>query len=472
VTDPAAAPALTRSTLWFGGLAFFTCYLGQTVLGVLQPTIASEFDLSPSEAQWVVNSFFLTLALFAAPGGRLGDSYGHRQVLLVALTIFAVASLSAAASQGFIWLILSIAVAGAGASTLYPSSAALIANRVPEESRGDALGKYSAIGVTVFIIGPLAAGLLTEVVSWRALFGLQCVVAIGLVVLGSTRVENQALGEPKRFDVRGLVVLMAGLSALLVSMMQALAWGWDSAATISLFLVGLAVLAAFARLELRSESPLLDVGLLRRRFLRGIVVAMFSAQFVLNGFLIYIATYFQHVLDFGPLLASVAMVPAVLLAPAFNIIAGRLTDRMGPRPPAIAGYLLSAFAFGWIAFFIDRDTYWVLLPGLITLSIAISPMFTSLLTGLANAVEAGERGDANALVLTMRWIGAATGTMVLGVILFTGADSGSSVSGDRYETAFTVLALVALAGALACAILLRDPAPRHDRGRPRLHPHF
>jgi MFS family permease len=86
---------LSRWTLWFGGLAFFTCCLGQTALGVIQPTIAADLGLSESEAQWVVNAFFLALALFAAPGGRLGDYYGHRQVLLVALSIFALGSLSA-----------------------------------------------------------------------------------------------------------------------------------------------------------------------------------------------------------------------------------------------------------------------------------------------------------------------------------------------------------------------------------------
>ncbi len=438
------------------------------MLGVLQPTIASELDLSASEAQWVVNSFFLTLALFAAPGGRLGDYYGHRQVLLVALSVFALGSLGAAVSQGFVWLILSLALAGAGASTLYPSSAAMIANRVPLESRGDALGKYSAIGVTVFVIGPLMAGLLTEAISWRALFGLQTAVGLGLVLIGALRVDNRPVGEPKPFDARGLVLLMAGLSALLVALMQALAWGWDSAATIALFAAGLAVLGYFARFELRRENPLLDIALLRLRALRGIVIAMFAAQFVLNGFVIYIATYFQHVLDYGPLLASVAMVPSMLLGPIFNLIVGRLTDRIGPRRPAVAGYLLAAFSFAWIAFFIDRDSYWPLLPGLVLLSIAVAPMFTSLLTGLANAVGAEERGDANALVLTLRWIGAATGTMVLGVIILSGVEAGSTPSASRYETAFTVLAFVALAGALACAALLRDPAPE---GAPRQH-HF
>jgi MFS family permease len=463
---------LSRWTLWFGGLAFFTCYLGQTVLGVIQPTIASELSLSASEAQWVVNSFFLTLALFAAPGGRLGDYYGHRQVLLVALSVFAIGSLSATVSQGFVWLVVSIGIAGIGASTLYPSSAAMIANRVSLERRGDALGKYSAIGVTVFVIGPLLAGVLTEAISWRALFGFEVAVGAGLALMGLLKVDNRPVGEPEPFDTGGLVVLMSGLTALLVSLMQALTWGWDSGATISLFGVGLAVLAAFCSLELRKADPLLDIALLRRRVLRGIVLAMFAAQFVVTGYIIYIATYFQHVLGYGPILAALAIVPSMLAEPAFNIIAGRATDRIGARTPAIVGYLATAVALGWLAIFLDEESYPLLLPGLILLSGSIAPMFTSLLTGLSNAVGAEERGDANALVLTIRWIGAATGTMVLGVIIHSGGETGGIPDASSYVTAFAVLACACIAGALACIFLLRDPPPEQ---RPRHHqfrPHF
>jgi MFS family permease len=447
---------LTRWALWFGGLAFFTCYLGQTTLGVIQPTITADLGLTTSEAQWVVNSFFLTLALFAAPGGRLGDYYGHREVLLVALAVFALGSLSAAVSQGFVWLALSIGVAGIGASTLYPSSAAMIANRVAEEHRGDALGKYSAIGVTVFVVGPLMAGLLTEAIDWRALFVLQAAIGAGLVLVGLLRVDNRPVGEPEPFDTGGLLVLFAGLTALLVALMQALSWGWDSGATLTLFGVGLSVLGAFASLELRKAHPLLDVGLLRRRYLRGIVLAMFAAQVVVTGHIVYVATYFQHVLGYGPLVAALAIVPSMLAEPLFNIVAGRATDRMGARRPAILGYLATALALGWVALFADDGSYALLLPGLLLLSISIAPMFTSLLTGLANAVGAEERGDANALVLTVRWIGAAAGTMVLGVVIYGDAGGAATAGASSYATAFAILAATALAGAVACAALLRE----------------
>ncbi|HEX7279103.1 MAG TPA: MFS transporter [Solirubrobacterales bacterium] len=455
MSDPAAS-GLSRWALWFGGLAFFTCYLGQTALGVVQPTIAADLDLSASEAQWVVNSFFLTLALFAAPGGRLGDYYGHREVLLFAFAIFALGALLAAVSQGFLWLILGIAVSGAGASTLYPASAAMIANRVTQEDRGRAIGVYSAIGASVFTLGPVLAGLLTEAIDWRALFGLEAAIGAALLLVGLLRVDNRPMGRPEPFDSRGLILLMTSLSALLVGLMQALAWGVGAPATLALVALGLAGLGAFAALELRTRYPLLDVGLLRRRTLRGIVLAMFTAQFVITGFIVYLVTYFQHVLDYGPLTASLALLPAVLTQPAFNFLAGYATDRLGMHTPALFGYLVTAVGLAWIALTLDEESYALLLPGLLLMGPGVAPMFTSLLTGLANAVSASERGDANALVLTVRWIGAAAGTMVLGLVIH--ADEGLVPSAAPYATAMAILSAMALLGALACAVLLR-PRP-------------
>ena len=102
------------------------------------------------------------------------------------------------------------------------------------------------------------------------------------------------------------------------------------------------------------------------------------------------------------------------------------------------------------------------------LSVSLSPMFTSLLTGLSNAVDADERGDANALVLTVRWVGAAAGTMVLGVVIRTAGGGAEFPGASAYSAAFAVEAGVVLLGGLACALLLRDPP---SRGRHRHH-HF
>jgi MFS family permease len=465
---PEAAPSRTDPTLlFFCGGAFFLCYLGQTVLGVIEPTLQADLGLSPTEGQWIVNAFFLALALFAAPGGRLGDYYGHRNVLLGALAIFALGSLSAAVSSGFGWLVASLAVAGMGASTMYPSSAALIANSTKPEGRGHVLGQYSAIGVSVFSIGPVVAGLLTEAASWRLVFVLQLALAVGLALVGWGRVREQPAGSPRPFDSGGLAVLIVGLSAGLVALMQALAWGWDSPATLALLAGGLAVLAFFGRFEAGRADPLLRTTFLRGRVFLGIALAMFAAQFILNGFVIYIATYFQHVLGFGALLAAVAMFPAMLGAPYFALLAGGITDRFGARGPAAFGFALGVVAFAWLALFAGEAAYWLLVPGLVAVGIAMAPMFTSLLTALSNEVTAEERGDANALVLTIRWIGAAAGTVVLGVVVRGAAGGETAPAG--YADAFWVAAAVVGAGALACFFLLRQPAAKPAR---RQHPHF
>jgi len=470
VAEDKPAARIDPWILWFGGGAFLMCYFGQTILGVVQPTIDSQLGLSASEAQWIVNAFFLGMALFAAPGGRLGDYYGHRTVLLVALGVFALGSVSATVAHGFPWLVASIGVAGIGASTLYPSSAALVANSVPLEIRGKAIGQYSAIGVSVFVVAPLASGLLTELVSWRAVFGLQALMALGLAFVGWRFVTPPRVPTPEPFDARGWGILAVGLSAVLVALMQALVWGLDSASTLGLLAIGAVTLAAFVRFELRQEHPLLDLHLLERRTIVGIVIAMFSAQFLLNGFVIYLATFLQHILGMGPLLAALAFIPAMIVQPFTAIRIGKLTDRIGPRKPAIAGYALATACLTWVAIFVHAGSYWPLLPGLVLFGAAVAPMFTSLLTGLSNAVEADERGDANALVLTIRWIGAAVGTMALGLVIHSTEQHGIPTE-DGYSDAFLLSAAVALVGVVACVALLRGPAER-KRTHHHLRPHL
>jgi predicted MFS family arabinose efflux permease len=235
---------------------------------------------------------------------------------------------------------------------------------------------------------------------------------------------------------------------------------------------GMAILLGFVLFESRREDPLLDVNLLRRRVIAGIVIAMFCAQFLLTGFFIYIATYFQHILGFGPLETAAAILPAALIAPYAALVIGRITDRLGARRPAIFGYGIAAVALIWLALFVGEDEYWLLVPGLFMLSLATAPMFTALLTALSNAVDADERGDANALVLTIRWIGAAAGTMVLGVVIHS-TETGAGIPTDSgYSTAFLVAAGAALVGVLACATLLHDPPPGKQRKQHHFRPHF
>ncbi len=300
------------------------------------------------------------------------------------------------------------------------------------------------------------AGLLTEAIDWRAIFAFDAAVRRRPGRGRPGAVDNRPVGEPEPFDYRGLAVLHGRpLRA---------AGGADAGAHLGLGRApprccssppARVTLAGFVRLELRTEYPLLDVGLLRPpRPTPASSWRCSRAQVVVTGFIIYGATYFQHVLGLGPLLASLALASSMFAEPLFNILAGRVTDRSALVSRPSSATCSPPRPFAWIAAFADNDSYLLLLPGLLVLNASIAPMFTSLLTGLSNAVSAEERGDANALVLTVRWIGAAAGTMVLGVVILLRRRH-RVTEPSPYAAAFAILSGTALLGALACATLLR-----------------
>ena len=194
----------------------------------------------------------------------------------------------------------------------------------------------------------------------------------------------------------------------------------------------------------------------------GIALAMFAAQFMLNGFLIYGATYFQHVLGYGPLLAAVALVPAFLLNPPFALLRRPSSPiAFGPRSLAVAGYLAAAVAFVWIAAFADDDSYWLLLPALILLRLhdradvhRAADRAQQRGRGLAagrrqrarphRALDRRRRGDDGPRRRRPRRTGGRPGAAA-------------------YGAAFAVAAGVALAGALACLPCSSPGDPAHDR---------
>ena len=190
---------LSRWALWFGGLSFFACYLGQTVLGVIQPTVVTDLGLTRVRGAVGGQRLLPRDGAVRGAGGRLGDYYGHREVLLIALLIFALGSALAAVLPGFAGLIAGLAIAGIGASTLYPSSAAMIANRVsldaPRAGDRHLLGDRRSASS--------CSGRCSPACSPKRSIGAPSSPSrpssgSALAALGWLRVDNRPAGEPQR----------------------------------------------------------------------------------------------------------------------------------------------------------------------------------------------------------------------------------------------------------------------------------
>ena len=236
--------------------------LDETVVGVALATIRPELGMSAVASHWVVNAYFLTFTCFVAVGGRLCDTLGLRALFIVGVSIFGLASLAGGFAQDGAWLIAARAVQGLGAAIIFPASLAMMTNSFALEQRGLAFGIQVTIGGTFMALGPLVGGFFSEVVSWRWIFwiNLPVVVAIIAIVLAAWAPWLQAkLASAHKgwraVDFPGLVTLVAGLTALVIALMQANDWGWDAPATVALFFGGVVLLAVFTVIEKKRPSP-------------------------------------------------------------------------------------------------------------------------------------------------------------------------------------------------------------------------
>ena len=438
-------------TLAAGGM--FVSYLTTTTIGVVQPAISADLNLDRGQDLWVLNAYMFTLALFAAPAGKLGDSLGHRATLLSGFALVAIGSVVASLAPGFGLLVLGLAIAGVGGAALMPSAIAIVSNAVTADSVGSALGKLGSLGTTVLVIGPLAAGVITDLISWRLVFAINVPILIALVTLGLLRVKAVP-GQPASRDLTGTILLIAGLGATLFAVIQALTWGLTTPATLTILALGLALLAIFVWVELRTSEALLDLRLFKDRRFGVAAVVLLIAQFAVNGYILYIAVYLSEVFGWGAILVGFGMLTAYIWVPLQAGRVGRMTGRLGPRPLALAGMAMLTFGLACAAAVAGLDNYWLLVPSLVAMGLGQPYALTSLIAASSMSLKPEQRGGGEGVVSTMRWIGAALATSTMGLVINSvrisheAMVSDTQAAIDGYQVGFALAAAVTAIGLL------------------------
>jgi EmrB/QacA subfamily drug resistance transporter len=398
-----------------GGLSMI--FIDQTIVGVTLPTIGRELDMSQVELQWVVNAFLLTLAAFVAAGGRLADMFGRRRMFVIGAAVFVAFSALCGAAQSDGWLIAARAGQGIGGAMLMPSTMAIVMTTFPPDDRGRALGLLVGIASVFLSVGPLLGGVLTEAISWRWIFFVNLPVGVVTILL-TLRAAPESREKGARLDIVGFVLLATGITAVVLALMQGKSWGWGSAPTVGLLVGGALLLAGFVIAELRIAQPLLDLTLFRNRTFTGGNVVITVLQFALVGLTIFGPMFEENILGYAPIAAGALFLPATLPILFVAPFAGRLTDRIGPRWPALVGLLLSAAGLVEIALVADgADRFLPLLPGYLLFGIGTPLVLTPMSTASINAAPPQQRGEASGVISTTRQIGAALGIAVMGAII-------------------------------------------------------
>ncbi|MDX6667590.1 MAG: hypothetical protein QOK04_970 [Solirubrobacteraceae bacterium] len=398
--------------------ALFMIMLDNTVVNVALPSIQRDLHASLSALEWTVNAYTLTFAVLLVTGGRLGDIFGRRRMFLSGVIVFALSSAAIGVTPNDTWLIIGRAVQGIGAAFMLPATLSIVTNAFPPHERGKAIGTWAGVSAMALAIGPVVGGLLTEQVSWRAIFFLNLPVAVGAVVvtLFAARESRDETVE-RVVDIPGIATLTAGLTAIVLALVEGNSWGWGSTRIVGLLIGAAIALAAFVVIELRSRVPMVDFKFFRSRSFLGANLVAFVVTFSMLAMFFFIALYLQNVLGYSPLQAGVRFLPATVVIIFMGPIAGRLSDRIGPRPLMVIGLVMASGALFWQSFVTVHRSYAFLAPAFALMGLGMGLIMSPMTTAGMNAVDRTKAGVASGVLSMSRMVGGTFGVAVLGALV-------------------------------------------------------
>ncbi len=325
-----------------GGLAgTLMVILDTTIVNVALPVIGDALH-SAQGVEWVITAYLLAVGLMTPLSGWLSDRFGRKRIFTVSLVVFVLGSMLAAMSPSLGWLIGFRVLQGAGGGLLTPVGMALIYDLFPPNRRGTALGIWGVAAMAAPAIGPVLGGYIVDTVSWRWLFAINIPIGVIGVIASIRLLRDSGVRRRQRFDSTGLALGGTGLVLFLLGASEAPGWGWGSPSTIATIGVGLALLVGFSIRLPRVDHPLIEPEILKvGQF--GLTLGITGLLTVLQyGRLVFIPLELQNVRGFSALEVGWLLSPGAIATAMTMPIGGRLADKIGPRPPVIAGSILIA----------------------------------------------------------------------------------------------------------------------------------
>jgi EmrB/QacA subfamily drug resistance transporter len=440
-------------------LAQFMVILDATIVNVALPSIQRDLGLDEANLQWIVNAYTLVFGGFLLLGGRAGDLIGRKRLFLIGLVIFTVASLLNGLAVNSEMLIGSRALQGLGAALISPAALSIISTTFSEGvERARALGVWAAIAIGGSAVGLILGGVLTQSFSWPWIFYVNVPVGVvGLVLALRLIPESRNEQAESRYDVAGAITVTGGLMALVYAIVKAATDGWTSVATIGFFGLAAALLVSFVLIELRSAAPLVRLSIFRTRSLTTANIVMFLAASGMFAMFFFNTLYIQRVLGFGPLTAGLAFLPFTAGIMVSAGLASQFTPKIGVRPVAVAGLLLTAAGMSLLTQLpVDGSYVANVLPALLLTSLGMGAVFMPLTLVATTGLDDADQGLASGLFNTSQQIGGALGLAILSTVAASRSSAGSAEAlVNGFHWAFAGGVLFVLAGLVVLLALLR-----------------
>ncbi len=418
--------------------------LDVTIVNIALPHIQAALHFSRASLAWVIDSYTLVFGGLMLLGGRAADFLGRKRMFIIGLSLFSAASLVGGFATSSGLLIAARAAQGVGGAIASPTALSLVTTVFTEgKSRNRALAAYAGATGGGGVLGLIAGGLLTDLLSWRWVLFVNVIIG-GLLITAAPRVIPATPRRAGRPSVPSAVLSVLGVGGLVYGFIHAASDGWGNPVTLGSFAVAVAVIAGFAVLQARARDPLLPLRLFRNRnrvgsHLMGIGIgaAIFSMFYFLTQFV-------QEILGYSPIKAGLSFLPMMVLLAATAQIGGRIIGRTGPKPLLIFGAVWVLVALAWLSRISAGSSYAAaVLPALLILGIGVGSFFVPLAgTAVAGATD-HDAGIASAAFNMFFQVGGALGIAALTTV---------SVTSARHDLSRQLVAGHALHGSLAQAL--------------------
>jgi EmrB/QacA subfamily drug resistance transporter len=442
----------TKLALVAMGLGVLVVANDFTALNVALPAMEQDFDVDVGTIQWTVNAYVLVFGMGLVTGGRLADMLGRRRIFFVGCALFAGFSIVGALAPSAPALIGARVGMGIGGALIWPAVLGMMFAALPPAKAGLAGGLVLGIAGLGNAIGPLIGGVLTDELSWRAIFWLNVPIA-ALAVFACARWVHQPPVEAteRKIDYLGIATVSAGLVAILLGLDQGVDWGWTDARVLALFGVGVALLAAFGVIERRvGEAALIPPDVLANRPFRAACLTVLMLSAVFFSIILYVPQLMEKVLGFSALKAGFGMLPMLALFAVVAFLTGQaLYERLGGRTVIVAGTALLALGPLVVSFFGADSGYAALIPGLVLVGVGAGLFYPSITTAAVTMLDATRSSLAGGITYMFQIAGGAVG-LGLTTALFTSrsedevvsaaAEQGLRMTGDQAGVIHGVLA--------------------------------
>jgi EmrB/QacA subfamily drug resistance transporter len=442
--------------------AMFMNIMDITIVNVALPAIGRQFAVTEASLDAVATGYLVSLAVFIPAAGYLGDRFGTKHILLLAIGLFTTASVLCGLAGSLGELVACRVLQGAGGGMMTPVGMTMLYRAFPPHERLRASSILTIPTALAPALGPVLGGALVTSLSWRWVFFVNLFIGIAAFAFGLLFLQEQRQTRPGRFDIAGFALSGTGFAAVMYGVSQGPGIGWTHPRIIGAIAAGAAVLALLARVELRSDAPLLRLRLLGNRLFRSTSTAMAVATAAFLGALFVIPLFFQLGLGLTALQSGLDTVPEALGVMLGAQLGSRvLYRRLGPRRLIFLGLTGTAGSLAPMALIDSRADLMGMRLLMLGMGMAMGQVMVSTQAATFATISPADTGHASSLFSMTRQLGSAAGIAVLTTVFTAigttrqGAGRSSTPNLTAYHAAFLIAALLAVLAMLP-ALAVQD----------------